>query len=206
MRAFTVLEGVAAPLLRANVDTDVIIRINRLVAEPRERLGQFVFEALRFRPDGAENPQFILNRPGYRDAKILITGPNFGCGSSREAAVWALESFGIRCLIGTTFGTIFFDNCFENGILPIVVRERDVARLASQSDSPASFTVDLREQTVTAPSGWVLGFTLEARRREALLAGLDSIGATLKRMAEIEAFEARDRRLRPWVYEVERKS
>ncbi len=200
------LEGVAAPLLRANVDTDVIIRINRLVAEPRERLGRFVFEALRFRLDGAENPQFILNRPGYRDAKILITGPNFGCGSSREAAVWALESFGIRCLIGTTFGAIFFDNCFENGILPIVVRERDVALLGSESDSPASFTVDLGEQTVTAPSGWVLGFTVEARRREALLAGLDSIGATLKRMAEIEAFEARDRRLRPWVYEVERKS
>lgn len=200
MEKFTVLEGSAAPLHRHDVNTDVVIRIERLVAEPRHRLGEYLFESLRFHPGGGENPDFVLNRPGHREARILIAGANFGCGSSREGAVWALENFGIRCVIAPSFGEIFYNNCFQNGLLPIVLPQDVVLTLVEEAAEPARFTVDLVRQRIVTPANREIAFEIEPARRKALLEGLDAVGMTLQRQASIDAFRERDRIARPWIH------
>ncbi len=206
MQKFTTLTAVAAPLLRENVDTDIVIPISRMVGNSaRGSLGRWCFSALRYRPDGSENPEFILNRAPYREAQILLTGVNFGCGSSREAAVWALQEMGVRCLIGSSFGDIFFNNCFQNGVLPVVLERAVVESLAREvaaSQGAGRIGVDLVNLTVTAPSGQRYAFAVEPQRRAALLAGLDEIGITLQRASEIAAFQAEDRQRRPWVHSI----
>ncbi|GJD53347.1 3-isopropylmalate dehydratase small subunit 1 [Methylobacterium crusticola] len=204
MRRFTRLEAVAAPILLENIDTDVIIRIERLVGNGiRGTLAPWCFGALRYLPDGSEDPGFVLNRPPYREAGIIIAGRNFGCGSSREGAVWSLQERGVTCVIAPSFGDIFFNNCFQNGILPVVLDEAVVSGLArevEESQGAGRVTVDLEHCVVVSPAGRRHPFQVEARRREALLQGLDEIGATRRQAAAIEGFQARDRQRRPWVY------
>jgi 3-isopropylmalate/(R)-2-methylmalate dehydratase small subunit len=203
-KPFTKLSAIAAPIMRSNIDTDVIIRIERLVGNSiRGTLGKWAFGSLRYRPDGSENPEFILNREPYRNAEVLITGPNFGCGSSREGAVWSLQEKGIRAIIGSGFGDIFFANCFQNGILPIVVDKQIVDGLAMEvehSQGAGRVAIDLEEQTITSPSGKVHRFEIDPRRRAGLLEGLDEVALTLQRDNEIRAFQAADRVERPWVH------
>jgi 3-isopropylmalate/(R)-2-methylmalate dehydratase small subunit len=190
--------------MRSNIDTDVIIRIERLVGTSvRGTLGKWAFGSLRYLPDGSENPEFILNREPYRRAEILITGANFGCGSSREGAVWSLQEMGIRAIIGSSFGDIFFANCFQNGILPIVIDKAIVDGLAAEvehSQGAGRVSVDLEGQTITAPSGKQHRFEIDPRRRQGLLQGLDEVALTLQRDAEIRAFQAGDRIERPWIH------
>jgi 3-isopropylmalate/(R)-2-methylmalate dehydratase small subunit len=203
-KPFTRLAAIAAPIMRSNIDTDVVIRIERLVGTSvRGTLGKWAFGSLRYLPDGSENPEFILNREPYRQAEILITGPNFGCGSSREGAVWSLQELGIRAIIGSGFGDIFFANCFQNGILPIVVDKAIVDGLAAEVESTQGagrVSVDLEEQTITSPSGQRYSFEIDPRRRVGLLKGLDEVALTLQRDAEIRAFQAADRMARPWIH------
>src|SRR4051812_3404568 len=203
-QAFTKLNATAAPIMRTNVDTDVIISINRMIGNSvRGNLGKWAFGSLRYLPDGSDNPEFILNRPPYRGAEVLITGPNFGCGSSREAAVWALEELGVRAIIGSEFGDIFYNNCFQNGLLPVVLEPAVVQSLADEvkaSQGAGRVTVDLEDRVVTSPSGVRHSFAIEPRRRTALLEGLDEIGLTLRREEEIAAFQACDRERRPWIH------
>ena len=203
-KPFTQLSAIAAPIMRTNIDTDVIIRIERIVGNSvRGTLGKWGFGSLRYLPDGSENPEFILNREPYRQAEILITGPNFGCGSSREAAVWSLQEMGIRAIIGSGFGDIFFANCFQNGILPIVVDKEIVDGLAAEVENTQGsgrIGVDLQEQTITSPSGVRHRFEIDPRRRAGLLEGLDEIALTLRREHEIQAFQASDRAERPWIH------
>jgi 3-isopropylmalate/(R)-2-methylmalate dehydratase small subunit len=203
-KPFTKLSAIAAPIMRSNIDTDVIIRIERLVGNSiRGTLGKWAFGSLRYRPDGSENPEFILNREPYRNAEVLITGPNFGCGSSREGAVWSLQEKGIRAIIGSGFGDIFFANCFQNGILPIVVDKQIVDGLAMEvehSQGAGRVAIDLEEQTITSPSGQVHRFEIDPRRRAGLLEGLDEVALTLQRDNEIRAFQAADRVERPWIH------
>ena len=203
-KPFTQLTAIAAPVMRSNIDTDVIIRIDRIVGNSvRGSLGKWAFGALRYLPDGSENPDFILNREPYRQAEILVTGPNFGCGSSREAAVWSLQGMGIRAVIGSGFGDIFFANCFQNGILPIVVDKGIVDGLAAEvehTQGAGRISVDLEAQTITSPSGKQIRFEIDPRRRAGLLGGLDEVALTLQRDDEIRAFQAADRTERPWIH------
>ena len=203
-KPFNKLNVIAAPIMRGNIDTDVIIRIERLVGNSiRGTLGKWAFGSLRYLPNGAENPEFILNREPYRNAEVLITGPNFGCGSSREGAVWSLQEMGIRAIIGSGFGDIFFANCFQNGILPIMVDKPIVDALAMEvehSQGAGRIGIDLEEQTVSSPTGKVHRFEIDPRRRAGLLKGLDEIALTLQRDAEIRAFQAADRTERPWIH------
>jgi 3-isopropylmalate/(R)-2-methylmalate dehydratase small subunit len=203
-KPFTKLTAIAAPIMRSNIDTDVVIRIERLVGNSvRGTLGKWAFGSLRYLPDGSENPGFILNREPYRQAEILITGPNFGCGSSREGAVWSLQELGIRAIIGSGFGDIFFANCFQNGILPIVVDKAIVDGLAAEvehTQGAGRIGVDLEEQTITSPTGQRHRFEIDPRRRAGLLEGLDEIALTLRREHEIQAFQASDRAERPWIH------
>ncbi len=203
-KPFNKLNAIAAPIMRGNIDTDVIIRIERLVGNSiRGTLGKWAFGSLRYLPNGAENPEFILNREPYRNAEVLITGPNFGCGSSREGAVWSLQEMGIRAIIGSGFGDIFFANCFQNGILPIVVDKQTVDGLAMEvehSQGAGRVGIDLEEQTITSPTGKVHRFEIDPRRRAGLLKGLDEIALTLQRDAEIRAFQTADRTERPWIH------
>ena len=200
MDSFRTLAGVAAPLMRDNIDTDTIIRIERLTNTRPQDTGAWLFESLRA-PGGHEDPDFVLNRPQFRDAPILLAGENFGCGSSREGAVWALKYAGIRCVIAPSFGDIFANNCFQNFVLPVTLPADQVERLAAQcAGGNARVVVDLIRQVVVSPHGEELGFTLERIRREALLEGLDEIGLTLKQQPAIAAFQARDRSVRPWVW------
>jgi len=203
-KPFTKLAAIAAPIMRSNIDTDVIIRIDRLVGNSvRGTLGKWAFGALRYLPDGSENPEFILNREPYRQAEILVTGPNFGCGSSREGAVWSLQEMGIRAIIGSGFGDIFFANCFQNGILPIVIDKEIVDGLAAEVEATQGagrISVDLQEQTITSPSGKHHSFEIDPRRRTGLLEGLDEVSLTLQRDDEIRAFQASDRVERPWIH------
>ena len=204
MEPFTTVTGIAAPLLRANVDTDMIIPIQRLIGTGRDGLGRFAFERFRFRPDGSENPDWPLNRPAYRGAPILLAGANFGCGSSREGAVWALKGLGVRCIIAPSFGDIFFNNCFQNGVLPVRLPEEAVRRIAAETEAApgnARTAVDLQRLVVVTPSGEEIPFAVDARKREALLEGLDDIALTLRRAEEIASWQARDRALRPWAWE-----
>jgi 3-isopropylmalate/(R)-2-methylmalate dehydratase small subunit len=203
MERFTVLEGVAAPLLRNNIDTDTIIAITRQVGTNiRGKLGQWCLGSLRYRPDGSEDPDFVLNRAPFRGAAILICGQNFGCGSSREGAVWALQEMGVNCVIAPSFGDIFFNNCFQNGLLPVILPEAAVVSLAAAAESGGAVTVDLVNTAVVAPGGERHPFTVEARRRTALLQGLDEIGTTLAGADRIAAFQARDGAKRPWIYHI----
>jgi 3-isopropylmalate/(R)-2-methylmalate dehydratase small subunit len=203
-KPFTKLTAIAAPIMRSNIDTDVIIPIERLVGNSvRGTLGRWAFGSLRYLADGSENPEFILNREPYRQAEILVTGPNFGCGSSREGAVWSLQEMGIRAIIGSGFGDIFFANCFQNGMLPIIVDKEIVDGLAAEleaSQGAGLFSVDLEAQTITSPSGRQHGFEIDPRRREGLLQGLDEVALTLQRDSEILLFQAADCAVRPWIY------
>ena len=204
MTGFTSLNATAAPLLRANVNTDIIIRIDRMIGNAiRGTLGRWCFAAWRYRADGSEDPAFVFNRPPYRDASILLAGPNFGCGSSREPAVWALQEMGIRAIIGSGFGDIFYNNCFQNGLLPVVLDVAAVTAIAAsveQSQGVGTVGIDLAQMEVTGPDGARYPFRLEPRRRTALLEGLDEIGMTLRQSERIDRFQARDRAARPWIY------
>ena len=202
MTGFTVLSAVAAPLLRANIDTDTIIRIERMTGTTPEQMGAWAFEALRLRADGSEDPDFVLNQPAFQGAPILLAGANFGCGSSREGAVWALLHSGVRCVIAPSFGDIFYNNCFQNGLLPVVLPSSQVEQLAADcAGGNARVTVDLRRQLVLGPRGEEMAFQIEALRREAMLRGLDEIGLTLLHDDAIAAFQARDAAARPWVWQ-----
>ena len=207
MEKFTTLTAIAAPLLRENIDTDIIIRIDRLVgATSRSALGRYTFEAWRYRADGSEAPDFILNREPYRQARILIAGRNFGCGSSREAAVWALAQMGFRAVLAPSFGDIFFNNCFQNGVLPVAMDQAAIQAIAQQVEADPEcrkVTVDLLRSVVVAPDGTETAFRIDGLRREALIEGLDDIGLTAKRGDEIAQFQAQDRARRPWIYAVE---
>ncbi len=191
MDKFTTLEGVAAPLKIINVDTDMIIPKQYLKTIKRTGLGKGLFSEKRYKDDGSENPDFVLNKPAYRNAKILVAGDNFGCGSSREHAPWALLDFGIRCVISTSFADIFYNNCFKNGILPIVVSPENLEKLMDDASrgSNAILTVDLEAQEITGPDGGRIGFEIDAFRRHCLLNGLDDIGLTLEHEAKITAYE-----------------
>ncbi|MDD2878513.1 MAG: 3-isopropylmalate dehydratase small subunit [Acidiphilium sp.] len=193
MDKFDRLQAIAAPLKMANVDTDKIIPARFLKTIKRNGLGVHAFAGLRYREDGSEDPDFILNKPPYRDAKILIAGENFGCGSSREHAPWALLDFGIRCVIAPSFADIFFNNCFKNGILPIVLPQAQCDALMDDADSGANarIIVDLAAQTVSRPDGEVFSFEIDAFRKRCLLEGLDDIGLTLEKRAAIDTYEAR---------------
>ena len=198
MEPWTNITGVAAPLLVQSIDTDVISPMNRLL-QGGDALLKYAFEPLRYRQDGSPNPDFVLNQPEYQGAQILLAGANFACGSSRETAVWAIAGLGFRCVIAPSFGDIFFKNCFQNGVLPIVLPTEQVAALASEAKAGA-FHVDLQRCKITSPSGREIEFVVHPLRRAALLAGLDEIAMTLEREGEIAAFEARDREVRPWIY------
>jgi 3-isopropylmalate/(R)-2-methylmalate dehydratase small subunit len=208
MKKLSTISGVAAPLALANVDTDVIIRIEKLAQCPRGELGSWAFAPLRFLPDGSENPDFVLNQTGWRGAPILVAGPNFGCGSSREHAVWALQGMGIECVIAPSFGDIFRSNCFQNGLLPVQLADADAKALLAalerrrQSGDTTCITVDLASQTVRWPGGADLTFAIEARRRRALLEGLDEIGLTQTHLPQIDAWQALDRQRRAWIWQV----
>ncbi|SNB61004.1 3-isopropylmalate dehydratase, small subunit [Arboricoccus pini] len=203
MQPFTKLTGVAAPLPLVNVDTDKIIPAKWLKTIKRTGLGIAAFETLRYETDGSEKPDFVLNREPYRHAEILIAGANFGCGSSREHAPWALLDFGIRCVIAPSFADIFFNNCFKNGILPIVLPQEQIDLLmqeATEADDP-TFTVDLEAKEIIRPRGNApLPFDVDAFSRDCLLQGLDDIGLTLAKSTKIDGFESQQRTGQPWLY------
>jgi 3-isopropylmalate/(R)-2-methylmalate dehydratase small subunit len=207
MEKFTVLRAIAAPLLRENIDTDIVIRIERLVGGSRHSdLGRHAFESWRYLPDGSENPDFVLNREPYRRARILLAGRNFGCGSSREGAVWALAQMGFRAVLAPSFGDIFFNNCFQNGVLPVVLAQAAIETIARQVEAAPErnqVTVDLMRCVVIAPDGGETAFAIDNLRRTALLDGLDDIALTMKRADEIGRFQSDDRAKRPWIYAVE---
>ena len=200
MQAFTVLTGVAAPLRVINIDTDMIIPKQYLKTIKRTGLGKGLFAEARFNPDGSEISDFVLNQPAYRNAQILVAGDNFGCGSSREHAPWALLDFGIRCVISTSFADIFYNNCFKNGILPIVVKPEELEMLFEDAErgSNATVTVDLESQEIRGPDGGVIHFEIDPFRKHCLMNGLDDIGLTLEKGAAIDTFEKKlaDR---PWL-------
>jgi 3-isopropylmalate/(R)-2-methylmalate dehydratase small subunit len=204
MTSLTTVSGPAAPLMASNVNTDVIIRIERLSLMARDELGPYAFEAWRTRPDGAPDPDFVLNQPVWRDAPILLAGANFGCGSSREGAVWALNCIGIRVVIAPSFGAIFASNCYQNATLPVVLPAEIVETFAeiarAQPDAP--FTVDLTRKVVVPPNGAPVPFEIDELRRRSLITGLDDIGLTTRRLDEITAFQAADKMTRPWVHEI----
>jgi len=201
MDKFTKLTGIAAPLPLINVDTDMIIPKQFLKTIKRSGLGVNLFDEMRYDRQGGEIADFVLNKPAYRDAQILIAGDNFGCGSSREHAPWALLDFGIRCVISTSFADIFYNNCFKNGILPIVLPQEDVDKLMDDAErgSNATVTVDLESQTITGPDGGSITFDVDPFRKHCLLNGLDDIGLTFEKIASIEGFEAKQAQERPWV-------
>jgi 3-isopropylmalate/(R)-2-methylmalate dehydratase small subunit len=200
MDKFTVLEGVAAPLKVINVDTDMIIPKQYLKTIKRTGLGKGLFSEQRYRDDGSENPDFVLNKPAYRNASILVASDNFGCGSSREHAPWALLDFGIRCIISTSFGDIFYNNCFKNGVLPIKVSPEDLEKLFDDAERGANarLTIDLANQEIRGPDGGSVKFDVDPHRKRCLLEGLDDIGLTLEKKSRIASYEASAREARPW--------
>jgi 3-isopropylmalate/(R)-2-methylmalate dehydratase small subunit len=201
MRSLTVLSGVAVPVTMPNLDTDQLLPKQFLKVVERDGLKRALFYDFRFDAEGRPKPGFILDEPGYAGAAILIGGENFGCGSSREHAVWALDDFGIRCVIAPSFGDIFFNNCVNNGLLPLVLPAEQVAALAAEATpGAATFIVDLPGQTVTAPSGRVFRFDIDPGRKLKLIKGLDAIGETLEHEAAITAYEVRARQERPWLF------
>ncbi len=201
MRKFDKLTGVAAPMPMPNIDTDMIIPAQYLKTIKRTGLGTALFSKLRYKEDGSENPDFVLNKPAYRKAQILVAGENFGCGSSREHAPWALADFGIRCVISEGFADIFYNNCFKNGILPVKVTKKQLALLLDDANrgANATLTVDLEKQEINGPDGGTIKFEIDPARKATLLNGLDEIGLTLKKDKAIADFEQRVHAQRPWV-------
>ena len=202
MEKFTKLTGVAAPMPLVNIDTDMIIPKQFLKTIKRTGLGANLFDEMRFDRDGNEIEDFVLNQPAYRNAEILVAGDNFGCGSSREHAPWALLDFGIRCVISTSFADIFYNNCFKNGVLPIKLPQEDVDKLMDDAERGANavISVDLEAQTITGPDGGEISFELDPFKKHCLLNGLDDIGLTVENAAaEIDAYEAKAAVERPWV-------
>ncbi|WP_250454328.1 3-isopropylmalate dehydratase small subunit [Caballeronia sp. ATUFL_M2_KS44] len=203
MKAVTTITGPAAPLLRDNVDTDLIIRIERISQRVRGQLGPYLLETLRYRGDGpssGERDDFVLNQPAFRHACIVLGGKNFGCGSSREMAVWALEEAGIRCVIAPSFGDIFYNNCLQNGLLPVRLDASDIQRIADISRDGASIEVDLRALEIRVPGLDAIPFDFDQAPREALLEGLDEIDQTRRLSERITQFRASDRKARGWAY------
>src|SRR5262245_32817552 len=202
MDPFTKLTAGAVPMDLPNIDTDRVIPARYLRKSKESGLGQYFFHDVRLNPDGSENGDFILNQPPYRGARILVTAENFGCGSSRESAVWALMGAGFRCVIGPSFGDIFFENCFKNGVLAVALPAAAAAALRQQlHDRPgATIAVDLASQTLTAPDGRAHRFEVDPFRKQALLRGQDEIALTLEHAREIEAFEARHAAAMPWLF------
>ena len=200
MEKFTTLEGVAAPLKIINVDTDMVIPKQYLKTIKRTGLGKGLFSEQRYKDDGSENPDFVLNKPAYRQAKVLVAGDNFGCGSSREHAPWALLDFGIRCIVAPSFADIFDNTCFKNGILPIALPKEIVEELMKDAEKGANavMTVDLEAQTITRPDGEQVHFELAPFRKHCLLNGLDDIGLTMEKKSEIDAYEAKVKAERAW--------
>ena len=200
MQPFTTLHGVAAPLKMVNVDTDKIIPKQYLKTIKRTGLGSGLFAEMRYDDQGHENPAFMLNQPAYRHATILVAGDNFGCGSSREHAPWALLDFGIRCVISTSFADIFYNNCFKNGILPVTVTPEQLELLFDDADrgSNATLTIDLEAQEIRGPDGGVIHFDLDPFRKHCLLNGLDDVGLTLAKKSQIDRFETAMAATRPW--------
>jgi 3-isopropylmalate/(R)-2-methylmalate dehydratase small subunit len=196
--AFTVVRGAAAPLMLPDVNTDVISPAHT----GKGSMALSAFAPIRYLPDGSDDPSFVLNREPFRGAPILLAAQNFGCGSSRESAVWSLRAIGIRCVIATSFGDIFFGNCFQNGMLPIVLDEAVLESLAEEAADGAPLEVDLRVCVVRSPRGASIPFEVNPLRRRQLLEGLDDLDAGLLRRNEIRAFQQKDRVLRPWIYEV----
>ena len=201
MEKFTKLTGVAAPLPMINVDTDMIIPKQFLKTIKRSGLGKNLFDEMRYDDNGNEIPDFVLNKPAYRNAKILVSGDNFGCGSSREHAPWSLLDFGIRCVIAPSFADIFYNNCFKNGILPIRLPQEDVDKLMADAErgANATVTVDLENQEITGPDGGCIKFEVEEFRKHCLLNGLDDIGLTLQKADAINDFEAKRAASQPWL-------
>ena len=205
MDKFTTLEGVAAPLKIINVDTDMIIPKQYLKTIKRTGLGKGLFSEQRYKDDGSENPEFVLNKPAYRKAKILVADNNFGCGSSREHAPWALMDYGIRCVISTQFGDIFYNNCFKNGILPIKMPKEVIDKLMDDASrgSNAIIEVDLEKQEIKGPDGGTVHFDIDPFRKRCLLEGLDDIGLTLEKKSEIDDFESKQKESQPWLHAAE---
>jgi 3-isopropylmalate/(R)-2-methylmalate dehydratase small subunit len=201
MEKFTTLTGVAAPLPIDNVDTDMIIPKQYLKTIGRTGLGAGLFAELRYREDGTEDPDFVLNKPAYRKAAILVAGANFGCGSSREHAPWALLDFGVRCVISTDFADIFYNNCFKNGILPVKVSAGDLAKLMDDAErgANATLTIDLEAQEIRGPDGGMVRFDIDPFRKHCLIEGLDDIGLTLVEAPAIEAHEKKSAAAHPWL-------
>lgn len=201
MDKFNKLSGVAAPMPITNVDTDMIIPKQFLKTIKRTGLGVNLFDEMRYKDDGSEVEDFVLNQPAYRDAKILVAGDNFGCGSSREHAPWALMDFGIRCIISTSFADIFYNNCFQNGILPIVLPKADVDKLMDDAErgSNAVVSIDLESQEIKGPDGGTIKFEIDAFRKHCMLNGLDAIGLTMQQADAIDGFEGKDKAARSWV-------
>ena len=200
MDAFTRLDAKVAPLPLANIDTDQIIPKQFLKTVEREGLGRGLFYDFRFDEDGREKPDFVLNRPEYKGVGILVAGDNFGCGSSREHAPWALMDFGVRCVVSTSFADIFYNNCFQNGLLPVVLKADEVQALMEEARGGNHVTsVDLETQTVTAPSGRTFRFEIDANRKAKMLKGLDAIGETLQSVRAIDVFESKRALAQPWL-------
>lgn len=201
MEKFGNLTGVAAPMPIINIDTDMIIPKQYLKTIKRTGLGTALFSEMRYHEDGSENEDFVLNKPAYRNASILVAGDNFGCGSSREHAPWALKDFGVRCVISTSFADIFYNNCFKNAILPIVVTADQLEALLDDAErgSNATLSIDLEAQTIAGPDGGTISFDIDPARKNALLEGLDDIGLTLAKVKSIDGFEAGMSQDRPWI-------
>jgi 3-isopropylmalate/(R)-2-methylmalate dehydratase small subunit len=201
MEPFNKLEGVAAPLNMINVDTDMIIPKQYLKTIQRTGLGKALFDEMRHNQDGSEKPDFVLNKPAYRNAKILVTGDNFGCGSSREHAPWALLDFGIRCVIAPSFADIFYGNCFKNGILPIKLPQEQVDKLMDDASRGANaiISIDLEKQEIRGPDGGMIKFEVDEFRRQCLLNGWDDIGLTLRNEDKVTSFEQQQKTQTPWL-------
>ncbi|HAM46355.1 MAG TPA: 3-isopropylmalate dehydratase small subunit [Alphaproteobacteria bacterium] len=201
MEKFVKLTGIAAPLPLINIDTDMIIPKQFLKTIKRSGLGKNLFDEMRYKEDGSEVADFVLNKPAYRQAQILITGENFGCGSSREHAPWALLDFGIRCVIAPSFADIFYNNCFKNGILPIVLPQEEVDKLLDDAarGANATLTVDLEKQQIEGPDGGAIAFNIDGFRKQCLIEGLDDIGLTLQKEAAITEFEGKREISQPWL-------
>ena len=201
MEKFNKLEGVAAPLRVLNVDTDMIIPKQYLKTLKRTGLGKGLFSEMRYQDDGSDNPDFVLNKPAYKNAKIIVAEDNFGCGSSREHAPWALMDYGIKCVISTQFGDIFYNNCFKNGLLPIKVSPEDLEKLFDDADrgSTATLSIDLEKQEIRGPDGGVVKFDIDPHRKHCMLNGLDDIGLTKLKADKIDRFEEKSKAARPWV-------
>jgi 3-isopropylmalate dehydratase/3-isopropylmalate/(R)-2-methylmalate dehydratase small subunit len=200
MEAFVRLDARAAPMPLANIDTDQIIPAQFLKTVEREGMGRGLFYSLRYDEKGVEKPGFVLNKPEYKGAGVIIAGDNFGCGSSREHAPWALLDFGVRCVISTSFADIFYNNCFQNGLLPVVLKEDEVQDLMDEAlGGNHMVSIDLETQTVTSPSGKTFSFSIDPSRKEKMLKGLDAIGETLQAVAEIDVYEHKRALSQPWL-------